>query len=115
MQLVFFGFGFHFQTYNNKDRAMAETYIETEAVHPNLRAKYDVDVDELEVLAFIHSCRRARPAQIARAIGLSRTNVSLTLGTLGENGLVRMNGVSVDEYTLTFDGVALVRRRMDKS
>ena len=94
---------------------MVETYVATGAVRPDLRAKYDVDVRELEVLAFIHNRRRARPTQIERAIGLSRTNVSVTLGALTENGLVRTNGVSIDEYTLTFEGVALVRRRMDKS
>lgn len=92
---------------------MVEEYVETGTPCPDLRVEYDVDMREFEVLAFIHSTRRARLTQIKRAIGLSGTGVSLTLGALIENGLVRTNGVSIDEYTLTFDGVALVRRRVD--
>ena len=89
---------------------MVEENVDIEASGPDLRAKYDVDIRELEVLAFIHNFRRARPVQIERAVGLSRTNVSMALSALIDNGLVRPNGVSVDEYALTFDGVALVRK-----
>lgn len=89
---------------------MEEENVDIEASCPDLRAKYDVDIREFEVLAFIHNFRRARPTQIERAVGLSPTNVSVALSALIDNGLVRPNGVSIDEYALTFDGVALVRQ-----
>lgn len=89
---------------------MAEENVDIEASGPDLRAKYDVDICEFKVLAFIHSFRRARPTQIERAVGLSPTNVSMALSALIDNGLIRPNGVSIDEFALTFDGVALVRQ-----
>lgn len=96
-------------------RAMAEVKVEAGASCPDLRVNYEVDLQELEVLEFIQKYRRAKRPQIGRAIGLSPTNASMTLNALIDHGLVRTNGVSIDEYTLTFDGVALVRRRVDKS
>jgi DNA-binding MarR family transcriptional regulator len=89
---------------------MVETCANTGALCPDPQIKYDVDVREFVVLAFIHDYRRAKPAQIGRAVGLSRTTVSRALSALIENGLIRPNGVSIDEYALTFDGVALVRK-----
>lgn len=89
---------------------MLETYAEIGASCPDLRIKYDVDIREFVVLAFMHDFRRAKPTQIERAVGLSRTAVSTTLSALIDNGLIRPNGVSVDEYALTFEGVALVRK-----
>ena len=94
---------------------MVETYVATGAARPDVRVKRDVDVRELEVLAFIHKFRRAKPFQIERAVGLSPSIMSETLRALIDDGLVRSNGVSIDEYTLTFDGVALVRRRTDNT
>ncbi len=89
---------------------MVEENVDIEASSPDPRAKYDVDIREFEVLAFIHNFRRARPTQIERAVGLSSANVSMALSALIDNGLVRPNGVSINEYALTFDGVALVRQ-----
>ena len=89
---------------------MLQAYEEIGASCPDLRLEYDVDIREFVVLAFIHDFRRVKPAQIEQAVGLSRTIVSTTLRALIDNGLIRPNGVSIDEFALTFDGIALVRK-----
>lgn len=89
---------------------MLEAYLEMGTSCPDLRTQYDVDIREFVILACISDLRRANTAKIQRAVGLSPITVSATLRELADNGLVRANGVSIDEYVLTFDGVALVRK-----
>ncbi|MDH3621722.1 MAG: MarR family transcriptional regulator [Gammaproteobacteria bacterium] len=89
---------------------MMEAYFEMGTSCADLRTQYDVDIHEFVILACINDLRRANTKRIQRAIGLSPTIISANLTALVDNGLVRSNGVSVDEYVLTFDGVALVRK-----
>lgn len=89
---------------------MVEAYFEMGASCPDLRGQYEVDIREFVVLACISEFRRAKRTQIQRAVGLSPKTVSANLRVLVDNGLIRTNGVSVDEYVPTFEGIALVRK-----
>lgn len=94
---------------------MVEAYFEVGAPGPDLRRHYDVDIREFVVLACIYEFRRAKKSQIQRAVGLSSKTIAANLSVLVDNGLIRTNGVSVDEYVPTFEGIALVRRRTENN
>lgn len=89
---------------------MIEAYFEMGASCPDLRGQYDVDIREFVILACVNDFRRAKKTQIQRAVGLSPKTVSANLSALVDSGLMRTNGVSIDEYVLTFEGIALVRK-----
>ena len=94
---------------------MVEAYFEMGAPSPDIRGRFDVDIREFVVLACIYEFRRAKKTQIQRAVGLSSRTIAANLSVLVDNGLIRTNGVSVDEYVPTFEGIALVRRRTESN
>ena len=89
---------------------MVDAYSEREGSCADPGSLNDVDIPEFVVLACINDIRRAKKAQIQRAAGMSPKTVSRSLSALVDNGLIRTNGVSIDEYVLTFEGIAFFRK-----
>lgn len=87
-----------------------DNYVDTGVSCPELCERYDVDIREFVVLAWLRDSPDSSQREISEAVGLSPTTTEACLANLVENGLVHLQDRSGPSYVPTMEGIALLRK-----
>lgn len=87
-----------------------DVYADSGVSSPELCVKYDVDIREFVILAYLHDSGPTGLVAVSKNVGLSLTTTDACLRKLFANGLVRSSARSPKSYLPTTDGLVLLRK-----